>query len=229
MATAVSVRPAAPVSKVKRPVPPALQTTSNGITSRSSPSPSLSTKRPPSGQKHPPFAGYNSNGGHAILNGSGPRLNKRKDSQQKPAEGNKPRLGKAGPNEMANGERRPSKKVVEPYGEYHRPATITYPANFCAPLVRSASYMLKKYRKSAPSLILHLHPTHFRLEQQDGSFSYSSPARKLLEHIRDETVPHDMLDELHQAGIKFYEGNLRFLCEEITRSPYSRMPNRANS
>ncbi|KAI4150834.1 MAG: hypothetical protein LQ340_003876 [Diploschistes diacapsis] len=189
MATAVSVRPAAPVSKVKRPVPPALQTTSNGITSRSSPSPSLSTKRPPSGQKHPPFAGYNSNGGHAILNGSGPRLNKRKDSQQKPAEGNKPRLGKAGPNEMANGERRPSKKVVEPY-------------------VRSASYMLKKYRKSAPSLILHLHPTHFRLEQQDGSFSYSSPARKLLEHIRDETVPHDMLDELHQAGIKFYEGCL---------------------
>ena len=27
----------------------------------------------------------------------------------------------------------------------------------------------------------------------------------LLEHIRYQTVPHDMLDELKQAGIKFYE------------------------
>jgi transcription factor SPT20 len=64
---------------------------------------------------------------------------------------------------------------------------------------------LKKYRKSPPSLILHLHPTHFRFEQQDGSFSYTSPIRVLLEHIRAQTVPHEMLDDLVQAGIKFYE------------------------
>ena len=30
----------------------------------------------------------------------------------------------------------------------------------------------------------------------------------LLEHIRLQTVPHDMLDELAQAGIKFYESML---------------------
>ena len=72
--------------------------------------------------------------------------------------------------------------------------------------------MLKRHRKSAPSLILHLHPTHFRLDQQEGSFSYNSPARKLLEHVKDQTVPHDMLDELHQAGVKFYEGKLCLSC-----------------
>jgi transcription factor SPT20 len=65
--------------------------------------------------------------------------------------------------------------------------------------------MLRKYRKSAPSFILHLHPTHFRFDQQDGSFSYSSPARILLEHIKNQTVPHEMQEEFHQAGIKFYE------------------------
>ena len=65
--------------------------------------------------------------------------------------------------------------------------------------------MLKKYRKAAPSLILHLYPTHFRFDLQDGSFSYNSPMRMLLEHVKSQTVPHDMLDELKHAGVKFYE------------------------
>ena len=37
--------------------------------------------------------------------------------------------------------------------------------------------------------------------------------RLFLEHVKMQTVPHDMLEELAQANIKFYdsEGVLRFL------------------
>ena len=73
-------------------------------------------------------------------------------------------------------------------------------------LVKSTSHILKKYKKAAPSVVLHLHPTHFRFDQQDGSFSYNSPMRFLLEHLKAETVPHDIIDELLLSGVKFYEG-----------------------
>ncbi len=47
-----------------------------------------------------------------------------------------------------------------------------------------------------PSLIIYLHPTHFRFDQQDGSFSYSSPMKFIFEHLKSQTVPHDMIEEL---------------------------------
>ena len=212
MATTVAARPTAPLSKPKRPAPPAVQTTPNGIGSHSSPSPSLSSKRPPSGFKHPPGAGPTINGGHATSNGTGPRLNRRKESQQKTADGNKPRLGKVGTNEGAATERRPTKKITEPYGMENPLLVSSSWLIGTLLIVRSTSYMLKRHRKSAVSLVLHLHPTYFRLDQQEGSFSYNSPARKLLEHVKDQTVPHDMLEELHQAGVKFYEGRGCFFC-----------------
>lgn len=73
-------------------------------------------------------------------------------------------------------------------------------------IVRTTSYILRKFRKSPPSLVLHLHPSHFRFDQQDGSFSYNSPMKVLLEHIRSQTVPHDMIEDLHHSGVKFYDG-----------------------
>jgi len=73
-------------------------------------------------------------------------------------------------------------------------------------IAKSTSYVMRKYRKAPPSVILHLHPTHFRFDQQDGTFSYSSPMRFLLEHIKNETVPHDIVEELLLSGVKFYEG-----------------------
>ena len=30
----------------------------------------------------------------------------------------------------------------------------------------------------------------------------------LLEHIKNQTIPHDMLDELHGRGYKFYESKI---------------------
>lgn len=79
-------------------------------------------------------------------------------------------------------------------------------------IAKSTSYVMRKYRKAPPSVILHLHPTHFRFDQQDGTFSYSSPMRFLLEYIKNETVPHDIVEELLLSGVKFYEGTRSGQC-----------------
>lgn len=73
--------------------------------------------------------------------------------------------------------------------------------------VKTTSYILKKFSKCPPSLIVHLHPTHFRFEQQDGSFPYNSEMKVIIEHIRAGTVPHDMMEELLRANVRFYEGD----------------------
>ena len=78
--------------------------------------------------------------------------------------------------------------------------------HFLVSVVKTTSYVLKKFAKSPPSLIVHLHPTHFRFEQQDGSFPYNSEMKVIIEHIRSGTVPHDMMEELLRAGVRFYEG-----------------------
>ncbi|MCJ1315003.1 Transcription factor spt20 [Xylographa vitiligo] len=190
MATAVSARPALPPQKIKRPPPPMVQTSMNGVkSSQSSPSPSLSSKRPPTGFKHPPNTPA-TNGVNSTVNGAGPRISNRRRDSQRPSDITRPpRSVRLGTGDGGHNDRRASKRMPEPY-------------------VKTTAYMLKKYRKAAPSLILHLHPTHFRFDLQDGSFSYNSPMRMLLEHVKSQTVPHDMLDELKHAGVKFYENCL---------------------
>ncbi|KAL8757340.1 MAG: hypothetical protein Q9184_004239, partial [Pyrenodesmia sp. 2 TL-2023] len=73
------------------------------------------------------------------------------------------------------------------------------------PYVRTRGYILKKYRGSQPSLIVHLHPTFFRFDQQDGNWPYESDMKVFLEHLVSQTVPHDMIEEFHNAGVTFYE------------------------
>ncbi|QDS77836.1 hypothetical protein FKW77_006276 [Venturia effusa] len=77
-----------------------------------------------------------------------------------------------------------------------------------APYVITTDYILRKFAGCAPSLILHLHPTHFRFDQQDGNFGYNSEMRFLLEHVKNKTVPHEILEELFGNGVKFYDGCL---------------------
>ena len=69
-------------------------------------------------------------------------------------------------------------------------------------------YILKKYSGNPPSLVVHMHPTHFRFDQQDGMFPYKSPMKLFLEHLRSRTIPHDMLEYFTQWGVPFYEGCL---------------------
>lgn len=76
------------------------------------------------------------------------------------------------------------------------------------PYVRDSAYILRKHGGKLPSLIIHLHPTHFRFEGQDGSFAYDSPVKAILQHLRTQTVPHEMLEELLQQNVPFYDGCL---------------------
>ncbi|PNS17279.1 hypothetical protein CAC42_6962 [Sphaceloma murrayae] len=76
------------------------------------------------------------------------------------------------------------------------------------PYVRTTGYILKKFRGKKPSLIVHLHPTFFRFDQQEGTFSYKSEMRTFIEHVSKETVPHEMVDEFLKAGVQFYDGCL---------------------
>lgn len=74
--------------------------------------------------------------------------------------------------------------------------------------VQSDGYILKKYQGCPPSLVVHFHPTHFRFDQQDGTFTYKSPMKIFVEHLRAGTVPHDLVDEFLDGGVTFYEGCL---------------------
>ncbi|KAL9056651.1 MAG: hypothetical protein Q9162_002822 [Coniocarpon cinnabarinum] len=76
------------------------------------------------------------------------------------------------------------------------------------PYVKDAAYILRKFRGKPPSLILHLHPTYFRFDQQDGTFSYNSEMRIIIENLKARTVPHDLIEELLQASVTFYDGCL---------------------
>lgn len=82
-------------------------------------------------------------------------------------------------------------------------------------IVKTTPYILKKYSKHAPSLVVHLHPTHFRFEQQDGSFPYNSEMKVIIEHIRAGTVPHDMIEELLRANVRFYEGIYLYVTDGV--------------
>ncbi|KAI4281370.1 MAG: hypothetical protein L6R35_005662 [Caloplaca aegaea] len=191
MATALANKPAPPHQKMKRPLPPTVQTSTNGTkSSHSSPSPSISSKRPPPASQHSlgatPLGAAGING--SVNGTTAARLNHRRRDSQKPGDihirPSRPSKGGAGDNGL---DRR--KRMAEPH-------------------VRVPSYILKKYKSKPPSLIIHLHPTFFRFDQQDGNFPYTSPMKVVLDHLRTQTIPHDMVEELNAAGVKFYEGCL---------------------
>lgn len=186
---------------MKRPPLPNVQT--NGVqSSQASRSPSASAKRPPSGFRHPSV--NPTNGVNGDDNGLGSRLGNRRRDSQKPGDPQlRTRNGKAG----LDGGGRAVKRMTEPYG------IAVYPGKLMLILIewraaKTQAYILKKYRNKPPSLIIHLHLTHFRFDQQDGSFSYNSPMKFILEHLKSQTIPHDMLEELRNSEVKFYEGCL---------------------
>ncbi|KAK6506037.1 Transcription factor spt20 [Arthrobotrys conoides] len=76
------------------------------------------------------------------------------------------------------------------------------------PRVITTQYILDKYKDKPPSLTLHMHPTHFRFDQQDGTFNYNSAMRSILEYIAQETIPADAVEVFRDARLPFYEGRL---------------------
>lgn len=178
MAPAASVAQA--TSKAKRPM--SIQT--NGInSSTSSPSPSMSASKLGSGPKN----SQNSITANGVGNNSGTRSAKGNRSGHTVGRGVK-----------NNGAGMRSGSVA---GEFVIPQVAQ-----SQPYVKTERYILNKYRKSPPSIIIHLYATHFRFDQQPGSFSYVSPMRILLEHIRDKTIPHELVDYFILNEVPFYEG-----------------------
>lgn len=102
-------------------------------------------------------------------------------------------------------------------------SAITQPAE-PPPYVITDEYILKKYRGCPPSLIIHLHPTHFRFDQQEGSFSYKSPMRMVIEHLRQRTVPHDLLEFMQE--VQFYDGCMIVQIHDHKSIAPSQGPNR---
>jgi transcription factor SPT20 len=76
------------------------------------------------------------------------------------------------------------------------------------PHVRTSDYILRKFRGKPPSLTIHLHATFFRFDQQDGSFPFDSPMKFVLQHLRSQTVPHEMVQDLLDNDVVFYDGCL---------------------
>lgn len=125
MATALATKPPPPLQKMKRPPPP-VQTAVNGArSSHSSPSPSISSKRPPSGFKHASSStaingvnginGINGvNGVNGNMNGGIQRSsNRRRDSQKLgDLQGRQGRPGKAG-----QGDAKLQRRKPEPYSK----------------------------------------------------------------------------------------------------------------
>ncbi|KAL6252721.1 hypothetical protein RBB50_000440 [Rhinocladiella similis] len=77
---------------------------------------------------------------------------------------------------------------------------------FPEPYVPKESHILRKFKGCTPSLIVHLHPTHFRFDQQEGSFSYHSEMRIFIEHLAKGTIPHDMVEEFRKSEVRYYDG-----------------------
>ncbi|PPJ51695.1 hypothetical protein CBER1_08756 [Cercospora berteroae] len=73
------------------------------------------------------------------------------------------------------------------------------------PHVITRDHILRKFAGKPPSLILHLHPNFFRFESQDGSWPYDSPMKFVLDDIRKERVPHELLEELLLNDVPFYD------------------------
>ncbi|KAJ9481642.1 hypothetical protein VN97_g11831 [Penicillium thymicola] len=189
MATAIS-KPASHTQKMKRPPPPFGQAAANGVKGQHlSSSPTSAAKRLPTGASVNATSNFTNGVAHVANSTNKGPLNRTRNQSQRPVDQSS-RSGRPVTRTAATDQaHRAGKKAPEPY-------------------VKTTSYILKKYSKCPPSLIVHLHPTHFRFEQQDGSFPYNSEMKVIIEHIRAGTVPHDLIEELLRGGVQFYEGCL---------------------
>lgn len=99
--------------------------------------------------------------------------------------------------------------------ESHRPKIATKPTMDSAAVkeeerryVTTQADILRKFNGRPPSLRVYMYAQHFRINDSQETLPYASPMRELLEHIRQKTVPHNMLEELHDMGTAFYDGCL---------------------
>ncbi|EEQ28538.1 conserved hypothetical protein, partial [Microsporum canis CBS 113480] len=192
MATAVSTKPMAHPGKIKRPPPPTFVQSGASGSRPAQTSPSSGSASANWTGSFKQFGNFSASG--TAVNGASGRLVARVNgdpSQRTQDPSSRLQRPSTRRHAMGNGsaDGRHTKKLVEPY-------------------VKTTSYILKKFAKFPPSLTMHLHPTHFRFDKQDGSFPYNSEMKVVIEHLKDGTVPHDMMEELIMGNVRFYDGCL---------------------
>jgi len=76
------------------------------------------------------------------------------------------------------------------------------------PYIVTSKYILQKHAGAMPSLVVHLHPSHFRFDGQDSVFTYTSPMGIFVKHLKTKTIPPELLEQFNAAGVPFYDGCL---------------------
>ncbi|KAI8055124.1 Spt20 family-domain-containing protein [Syncephalis plumigaleata] len=66
--------------------------------------------------------------------------------------------------------------------------------------------IVERYRDEPPSLVMHIYPTHFKFEHQDGVFLLTGVMKNFLQYIKDRRLPPDLIDVFEEANCPFYEG-----------------------
>ncbi|PHH74729.1 hypothetical protein CDD82_4807 [Ophiocordyceps australis] len=188
--------------KTKTPVPPRAQANGGPVPGgpSSSPSPSLSSRKPPPPplRQTPTSAG----GDHSItIATSTVRPASRPVRRDAPVPSTGP--GASAPQTSGRTSRNSAgMRLTSIPGDTN--SRLTEPL----PYLVTDSYILNKFARHKPSLVVHLYPTHFRFDSQDGIFPYKSPMKIFLEHLKSHTVPHDLLEYLHQYDVPFYDDRL---------------------
>ncbi|CAN8103434.1 unnamed protein product [Discula destructiva] len=185
-----------PHPKPKRPVPAGIQT--NGLAASSSPSPSMSAKKPPNSAKQSVKAAAAAAAAANNNNSSGGTVTVARPNNHIRSE----------ITALPNGHARSSISAAS--APPPAPSSAIEPA--AVPVVPeqppTKDYILKKFVGNPPSLVVHLHLSHFKFDNQDDYFPYTSPMKSFLEHLNARTIPHDMMTEFTEGEVPFYEGCL---------------------
>ncbi|ORX99528.1 hypothetical protein K493DRAFT_109828 [Basidiobolus meristosporus CBS 931.73] len=72
--------------------------------------------------------------------------------------------------------------------------------------VRKQKDILERHKDSPPSFVLHIFPTHFKFEKQDGVFLFSSSMKNFLDYLNKQRIPPDLVDVFDEAQCQYYEG-----------------------
>lgn len=68
--------------------------------------------------------------------------------------------------------------------------------------------ILARHKGKPPSLRIFLHPKHFRINDSADMLEYSSPMREILQHVKNKTIPHNMVEDFYAIDIPFYDNCL---------------------
>lgn len=68
--------------------------------------------------------------------------------------------------------------------------------------------VLAKHKGKPPSMRIHLHKAHFRINDSQETLPYQGPMQELLYALRRRVIPQNMLDDLYAIETPFYDNCL---------------------